>query len=211
MAAYYVDNSGSDGVGSRDDPWNNIAGHIHSLSAGDTMYVRGNTSRKRCLYAVPRSEANNVFLQSSSLGSIGGGNLCRASERQAWFISPSAVAPDPAKTDCHEKTIQTGQAYLHARSNRCCAIDAYPHANVGRHFAADIDSHADALTDANKHYDCRCRVPGAGHRHSPIRPSQPDLQATWLWCYSLESGCARPSVQRGPTWQFPDITDRQLP
>jgi hypothetical protein len=47
VGTYYVDNSGSDGVGSRDDPWNNIAGHINSLSAGDTMFVRGDSPGTR--------------------------------------------------------------------------------------------------------------------------------------------------------------------
>ena len=44
---YYVDNSHSDGAGSRDNPWNNIAGHVHSLSAGDTMFVRGDSPGTR--------------------------------------------------------------------------------------------------------------------------------------------------------------------
>lgn len=41
MADYYVDNSGADGDGTLGTPWNNIANHINSLSAGDTMHVMG--------------------------------------------------------------------------------------------------------------------------------------------------------------------------
>jgi polygalacturonase len=47
MAKYYVDNSRSDGDGSFSSPWNNIAGHIGALRAGDTMYVRGNVGSER--------------------------------------------------------------------------------------------------------------------------------------------------------------------
>jgi hypothetical protein len=41
VADYYVDNSGADGDGSIGSPWNNVTNHINSLSAGDTMHVRG--------------------------------------------------------------------------------------------------------------------------------------------------------------------------
>jgi len=47
VAKYYVDNSRPDGDGSFTNPWNNIAGHIGALRAGDTMYIRGDVGSER--------------------------------------------------------------------------------------------------------------------------------------------------------------------
>ena len=52
-STYYVDNhASSDGNGSISSPWDNIEDHVCDLSAGDTMYVRGDASGSR-LYSVP--------------------------------------------------------------------------------------------------------------------------------------------------------------
>ena len=52
MTTYYVDSaSGTDGDGSFGDPWNNINGHINSLSSGDVLEMRGtNDSGSRRVY-----------------------------------------------------------------------------------------------------------------------------------------------------------------
>lgn len=50
VANFYVDNSGADGVGTIGNPWNNIAGHVDDLAAGDTMHVRGNASPPARIY-----------------------------------------------------------------------------------------------------------------------------------------------------------------
>jgi len=47
MAEYYVDNAGADGTGTFANPWNNVAGHVNDLSAGDTMYIRGDAAPGR--------------------------------------------------------------------------------------------------------------------------------------------------------------------
>jgi hypothetical protein len=47
---YYVDNSvqgSGTGTGTSVDPWRDIASHIHELSPGDTMYVRGGSDTPR--------------------------------------------------------------------------------------------------------------------------------------------------------------------
>jgi parallel beta-helix repeat protein len=49
-----VDNEAStDGDGSLDTPWNNIAGHVDDLAPGDTMCVRGNPSAPGRVYTEP--------------------------------------------------------------------------------------------------------------------------------------------------------------
>lgn len=71
MADYYVDNSGADGDGSFGSPWNNIAGHIVDLAAGDTMYIRGDVSAPGRIYTehidtsdgVNGTSANPITLQ----------------------------------------------------------------------------------------------------------------------------------------------------
>jgi hypothetical protein len=59
MPIYHVNNSGDDGVGSFEDPFNNISNHVATLAPNDLMYIHGDVGSHRIYTESPIICNNN--------------------------------------------------------------------------------------------------------------------------------------------------------
>ena len=104
MTPYYVNNAGDDGDGTLGNPWNNVAGHIDTLAAGDRMLIFGNVSAPARIYNEPQilcaangTQADVITIKPYAVAENGKRFLLHTPGPREPAVSYTVVAPWTAR------------------------------------------------------------------------------------------------------------------